>query len=1301
MEKESMEKFCLSLIVALSSGLAAAAELPVAMAVRAAGPVQLDGVLEDPAWESAPWFGDFTSASAGDENAGEPKRAEVQTRFKVLYDDQALYVAVQCDEPNPDRIVATTTERDGTIWADDCVEIFFDPENEGRYFHQVMANSRGVLYDCYAADYGLVHSRLWNGAFHAAGHTDPAAKQWSVEVAIPFGAIVLGEKAGGTWRWNVTRERHAGGGLELTSWAPLKGNFHQPRLFGALQGLPTDYSRFRFTLGEPQVSVSRAGGGVAELAMAVQVKNETGTTQEVAVSAAVFGGDLPPVRTGPTTLAHGAEATFTFPALTVRASLPQTDILFEVTDPAGETVYRSVVKNLSTEYRPLTLKILRPCYRNNIYASENLKELVFRVELSPEVRPASAAVAYRLTGEGGQEIAAGRVPVAEVEEPVKVDIAGLPVGRFQLTVQAVDAQGVGRAEASTTLRKLPPPPVGNEVRIDENRNVLVNGQPFFGLGWYGNVPTEDPRADVVALQNVQTPVVVILPDTSAIARNFEEHGIRSIVSVENGRLFYSFNLWREENAALKPVAEELKTLSEPSADLRKLLTELVEAVRGEPGLLGYYIADEPEINNTRSDYLENQYRLLCELDPYHPVFITNDTLDGIVTHGYRCADVLNPDPYSPNFDYVPNFLKKVNEVGWEGKSTYVTLWHASGQAHTTAEYGTAPPYSYRVFRHQYLASIAYGAKGFTAYTTPFFLPEIEYRYGLPHVWRELRFLEKAILAPAPPAELRVDAPTEMGQWIRGVDGQVYLILVNHKPGDKDVTVSCNLLRGRKSLTVLSEGRTVAVDDGAFRDHFAEGDVHVYTDDPAAAQFPTVAEVTAELADRTAKSVKPGNLLHWTHGTRAVASGGYYAPWFEQYYYYAINGITDDVGWWLSHAQPPQWLELTLPRAQKIGRVVVYTPNLRDYDLQLFGPDGTSEVAEIRDNPDEVAEHHFEPAIPTLKLRLTARAVREGAEPRGAMVREIEAYETPGEGPVTPTKRMEADRSATARILFPAPADGRPNALWSDDFTHFEKAEKYNWDGKDTKWVLNEKDFRAAPQPGGGIVCTSTSEVGYAAMTHLFPYDPAYRFLQVKLSDIQGEGYQFTSIALGVSSGAAGYRGAINTARRGIYTVDTHYISENFRTGQDKTCFLTVSTAGSSKQADGTVKPGPEFTFDWVRLVRDPEDGLLVTQGDGSPLGDKVKPGDTLHFELHLSQPAADATVEVLTHFTYSPLPINGQPYVQLHRADETGKVWVGEVTLGEGTGQFKPEGYPVVFKAAVAGGAIQETYASAFVEFGA
>lgn len=1266
---------------------------PETSAARTATPPAIDGVLDEPAWSETAWTSGFTLAGKADPE-GQP--AVVQTRFKVLVDDTAVYVGVECDEPQVDQLKANTPWRDGALWQDDCVEVFFDPGNEGRYYHQVMVNARGTIYDCHNADYGLVHSRLWNGAFEAAGHVDREAKKWSVELAIPFGAIVLGESAGSAWKWNVARERQAGGATEFSSWAPMRGNFHEPRRFGTLTGLPADYSAFRLRVGEPQVDVSSAGSGVKTLTMRLPVRNPGGPARRLVATAAVLEQPQVSVAAEPLELAVGDEAVIDFPPLQVRGATGQTNVVFSLREPDGRLVC-AVVKSLASDYRPLAIRVLQPCYRHTIYATQRIDELVFEVTLSAQVRAATAQLSCRLTAADGAVVAERTVPVEQAEKPISLPVRDLPEGRYTLRAQAVGAGGAAEAEAEETIAKVPPPPAGHEVRIDEHRRILVDGKPVLCIGWYGGIPTEDPRADVVALQNIVTPEVPRPPDTGGIARRFAERGIYTIVSVENGRLYYSFDLWRQDKKDLAGIVDEVHTLTEPSEITRRLAKELVDTVRGEPGLLGYYIADEPEIHDVPSAYLENYYQYLRELDPYHPVFVTNDTIDGIVTHGYKCADVLSPDPYSPEWDYVPNFLKKVNEVATVGKATHVTLWHSVGHTHFTQDWGSGPAYPYRVFRNQYLASVAYGATGFTAYTSAFFMPEIEYRYGLPHVWRELRFLEPAILAPPPPDPVVVEGAPELATWAREVNGRIYVLAVHHKTGAVDATLRWRGFGERKSLYVMSEGRELEVSDGALRDHFAEGDVHLYTDDPAARDLPTTAAILAELDQRRQETVKPGNLFSVERGTRIRSSDVYYAPWFTQYYYYALNGITDDQGWYAYRwGGKPCWFELTLPEPADLGRIVIYSPNLRDYRIELTGPDGQGAAFDVEGNQDDVITHHLRPAVRCLKLRLIATAIRPDAKPSGGpLVAEIEGYTEPGDGEVTPVEPLQGEQAAATTPLF---VTAEPAIAWADDFDAFDSNPQYYWDARDTKWVLKPEDL-LAEAADGRLTLAARSKQGYAGMSRILPYDPNNRFLQVSCTGIEGEGYRFWYAACGNPSGAPGYRGGVNANRPGIYTVDTHYVHEAFRTGADPRCLLTVSVAGAHRHPDDTVTPGPRFTYDWIRFARRPLDGLAVTLADGAPLPEAVGEGDTLHFELHLTSPAQDAVVEVQTDAPYNPLAINGEPYVPLRRADQEGCVWVGQVTIGPGTGKFTPQGYPTVFRAVITGGAIRETFASAFVGF--
>ncbi|MEN6305211.1 MAG: carbohydrate-binding family 9-like protein [Armatimonadia bacterium] len=1277
------------LIVLALLAAAVAMAAPSTTAVAVSGEVKLDGLLDEPAWSAATWQTNFLSASPA--ASGAPKPVDVQTRFKVLYDQNAVYVGVECDEPALDKLQARYKEHDGDVYQDDCVEVFFDPAGEGRYYHHFVVNTNGAWYDDYGADYGLVHAKLWEIPLQVGTTVDKEKQVWRVEVRIPLAGLTLKEDAGADWLWNITRERYTTGKLELMTWAPLKGNFHAPKLFGKLAGVKVDFKRFNFGLTEPQVTITGDGSGNHLLRLQTTVSNDSPTARRVVLSAGPFlQGNL--VVSEPMALAPGAQQQVTLPPLKVKGNARAALVQFTVADAASGEPYKIAVKHLDSEYRPIAVKVLKPNYRQNIYATETLPELVFEIALAPDVAQKTAQVVYSLHDAQGKPVREGKVAAGKLGEAQKLEVGKLPVGAYELRLRALDKGQGTIIDHATTIRKLGPA-TGTEVRVDGKRNVVVNGKPTVFCGWYGGIPVEDPRAEVVALQNIQTPVVLIGMDPKPVREAFEKHGVYSIVSIAPGNLYHTFSWWKDRNIKLH---QEISTQDEPSAEFVGYLKQLVDCVKSEPGLLGYYLADEPEINDSRSAYLESVYRIMQELDPYHPVMITNDTLDGIVTHGYKACDILSPDPYSSAYDYVPNFMKRCLEVATPGQALMVTPWASCGQTHFTTEWGTAPPYPYKVMRNQYLVSLAFGARGFTGYTTAFFMPEPILRYGLPPIWREVRFLEAALANTM--EKPKVEADSEMASWLGQANGHTYMIVVNHKAGDRTAKISHPLLAKAGSLYVVGEARQVKVSGGGFSDKFEDGDARIYTTDPAGQKLQTLADVEKEIAAQEAACLKPGNLLHVSRGVRARSAEGYFAPWFTQYYYYAINGITDDMGWYLSHTDKPSWLELTLPKEEKIGWLVLYSPNLKDYDLQLQAADGTIYTAEIRGNFEKVATHSFAAPVPALKVRVTAIATREGTEPKRPQLSEIEAYAEPA-GNVVPLKQQAVGPAAT--FTAPAAETGGEQVLWREDFTNFRTDTKYNWDGKDDKWVFSPEKLFTQAQPGGGLVMASNSAEGWAGMTHIFPTDKDHRYFQVKISKIEGEGYKWASISYGSSSGKPGYRGGVQSLKPGIYTVDTHYVHESFRDGSAKTSFVNVSSAGSGKNADGPIRMGPKFTYDWLQQVRRPVDGLIVTMVDGSPLPETLRAGDELLSRVYLEKPAVDVTVEALVGSNYNPVLVNGEPYVQLLKAGaKDGREWAATVKLGAKTTKFDArKGYPLMLRAVVNGGAIKDTMQTVAVGF--
>src|SRR6266700_1939044 len=75
---------------------------------RAAGPIQIDGHLDKPAWRAAPWTDWFVDI----QGAGQPA-PRFRTRVKMLWDDQYFYVAGELEEPH---VWATLTRHDSIIF---------------------------------------------------------------------------------------------------------------------------------------------------------------------------------------------------------------------------------------------------------------------------------------------------------------------------------------------------------------------------------------------------------------------------------------------------------------------------------------------------------------------------------------------------------------------------------------------------------------------------------------------------------------------------------------------------------------------------------------------------------------------------------------------------------------------------------------------------------------------------------------------------------------------------------------------------------------------------------------------------------------------------------------------------------------------------------------------------------------------------------------------------------------------------------------------------------------------------------
>lgn len=184
------------------------------------GPITIDGDLSDPAWERAMVVSGFRISAL-------EQLAPNQTEFMVLRDEDTLYFGIRSHEENMEGLKETVTMRDGSVWHDDVVELFFDVDHDHEDFYQLMANPLGTRFDAKS------DARTWDAHWQVA--TSKEENAWLMEVAIPFASLeTQPPNPGDLWGLNVCRERQAGRATSLHNWANVQGNFRRPWLFGHL-----------------------------------------------------------------------------------------------------------------------------------------------------------------------------------------------------------------------------------------------------------------------------------------------------------------------------------------------------------------------------------------------------------------------------------------------------------------------------------------------------------------------------------------------------------------------------------------------------------------------------------------------------------------------------------------------------------------------------------------------------------------------------------------------------------------------------------------------------------------------------------------------------------------------------------------------------------------------------------------------------------------------------------------------------------------------------------------------------------
>jgi hypothetical protein len=161
----------------------------------------------------------------------EQKTAQVQTDIWCGYTDEGFYVAMECMEPQMDKLVKNPPGRsEMELWQGDSVEIFLMPPGDSmtRHFLLTAENLQGDYLEDSGAD-----TELWNVLWQSA--VCLGDDRWSVELFIPWKSLSLTGHEKGDWKANFIRTRWSAN--EFISWRHVNARYLEPQHFGTLRGL--------------------------------------------------------------------------------------------------------------------------------------------------------------------------------------------------------------------------------------------------------------------------------------------------------------------------------------------------------------------------------------------------------------------------------------------------------------------------------------------------------------------------------------------------------------------------------------------------------------------------------------------------------------------------------------------------------------------------------------------------------------------------------------------------------------------------------------------------------------------------------------------------------------------------------------------------------------------------------------------------------------------------------------------------------------------------------------------------------
>ena len=781
-------------------------------------PPLIDGAIQDDSWKQVEPLGEFYVFRSGGKTVDAAKA-------RMLRDRMWLYLSLEIKVPDAKSMQQTVSDHDLQACNDDSVELFIEPGADGKNYLHYMLSAFNARSERRIAAKGYAKDFSWNYPWRSA--TKRTDQGWQAEVAIPLTMI---QEEGGVEKltMNICLNRiildvnHMGAIIgskkEHSSWAYVRGGFHEPESFGRIKGLRGSELETPLLVTATGLETSRyqvSGDGQFSYTVTGKVHAVTDTPG----TARVLVTDRPASGAGETVsqdlqIAKAGHYPFSI-SVPIAAFTGRTATVSLVDPDTGELIQSVELRNLSS------LTLMSACSRFSYYTSEKDATILCRVGLPEEELSGLRLVAVDAAGKR-----MARQKRVRAETFFSVPLKALSSGRHEVQVNLCRRKDV-LISKTVELVKLPPKP-GHEWKIDyHHMSVMDNGELFFPFGvMYGEDAIwerEHAFRDVAEMgfnmvirwRRVQPGKALELYELA------EKYGLK---------VFEFPGLWRWSEEEMPPMPEELRKSTDwkkrKAWSVANVAPLCIEKVVDEPLLMGWYLCDEPGTNLPIAESIKSFNQRVYAADGYHPteVLYIPPIPGGEFT---KNCDIYGIDPY-----WIPGSGRgETGNPNRVGRQTWLARRRGDRDRRIVWVTPCAERFSgiWRRYytedeqRTQTYLALINGAKGIIYFLYPF-RNEVTAR-AFRRLGAEMKVLGPACAQVAPAQEIAYTPPADFANSVHPdvqlalkehPDGRHFLIGANWKPYPVDLTCTVSSLgRAKRIQSLFEKGESVPVKDGAF------------------------------------------------------------------------------------------------------------------------------------------------------------------------------------------------------------------------------------------------------------------------------------------------------------------------------------------------------------------------------------------------------------------------------------------------------------------------------------------------------